>query len=214
METYSNIKNIDPSHPEEKLITITGDTIKKGGVVVFPTWCLYGLAVDPFNENAVNRIFKIKKRAPDKPILLLIKNKASLTDIVQDIPEIAKKIMDRFWPGKITLIFKARKHIPPNLTAGTGKIGVRIPITPIACAILNTLKTPITGTSANISGQDGCSDIMKLSNDIKSKSDIILDAGKLKGGIGSTIIDVTTPYPEILREGAISAKKIFNYLGK
>jgi len=161
LQQSSDIRTIPPSLPDAAIIKEAATNIKEGGVVTFPTWCLYGLAADAFNEDAVNKIFTIKKRPSQKPLLLLIKNQTVLNDLVQDIPKDAERIMEAFWPGKITIVFNAKKTIPDTLTAGTGKIGIRIPENPVAKALVKELDRPITGTSANISGQAGCSQIKK-----------------------------------------------------
>ncbi len=122
--------------------------------------------------------------------------------------------MDYFWPGQITIVFEAKSTISRNLTGGTGKIGIRMPEHPVALSLVKEVNSPITGTSANISGEAGCSVISDLDAQIADKIDIMLDAGSLKGGAGSTVIDVTTSFPTILREGYVSAKNIIAALEK
>jgi len=171
---------IDPFNPQPELILKAAGSIKKGGVVLFPTRCLYGLGVDAFNPEAVDKVFRIKQRPYNKAISVLIKDTNDLHILVKHIPSTAKCIMDYFWPGQITIVFNS----------------------------------PITGTSANISGKVGCSAISDLDVQIADKIDMMLDAGPLKGGTGSTVIDVTTPFPTILREGCVSAKNIIAALEK
>jgi L-threonylcarbamoyladenylate synthase len=119
-----------------------------------------------------------------------------------------------FWPGQITIVFEAKNTISRNLTGGTGKIGIRMPEHPVSLSLVKEVNSPITGTSANISGKAGCSVISDLDVQIADKIDMILDAGPLKGGTGSTVVDVTTPFPTILREGYVSAKNIIAALEK
>ena len=203
------IRRIDPVNPQHDLIIEAARVIERGGIVVFPTSFIYGLGADAFNVDAINRVFRIKKRPHNKPLSVLVKNREALYKLVQYIPSYASTIMDRFWPGKITVVFKAKDGLPENLTAGTNTIGVRIPEHPAASALINALDSPITGTSANFSGKAGCSQISDLDPLIADELDLILDAGPLEGGIGSTVIDVTGNGPKILREGAIAAKDIF-----
>ena len=205
----NKIKKIDPVNPQYALIIEAARVIERGGIVVFPTSFIYGLGADAFNEDAIDRVFRIKKRPHNKPLSVLVKNQEALYRLVQDIPSYASIIMDRFWPGKITIVFKAKEGLPENLTAGTGTIGVRIPEHTAASALVNALYNPITGTSANFSGHAGCSQISDLDPLIADELDLILDAGPLEGGIGSTVIDVTGNGPKILRQGAIAAKDIF-----
>lgn len=202
----------DHKEPDQKEINQAATIIKQGGVVVFPTWCLYGLAADAFNPDAIKRVFHIKKRPADNPVLILIKNRDELKKLVTDIPSSAQKIMDRFWPGRVTLIFNALSALPETLTAGTGKIGIRLPEHPTAMALVNELTNPITGTSANISGEKGCNNIKQMHQEVIQNTDMVLDSGSLKGGTGSTIIDVTCDPVHVIREGEVSSKDIFKAL--
>ena len=207
------IRRIDPVNPQHALIVEAARVIEKGGVVMFPTSFIYGLGADAFNVDAIDRVFRIKNRPHNKPLSVLVKNQEVLYRLVQYIPTYASIIMDRFWPGKITIVFKAKEGLPEILTAGAGTIGVRIPEHTAACALVNALDNPITGTSANFSGHAGCSQISDLDPLIADELDLILDAGPLEGGIGSTVINVTGNRPTILRQGAIAAKDIFAVLG-
>lgn len=204
--------SIHHQNPEAETIAQAVHIIETGGLVVFPTWCLYGLATDALNPQAIQKVFDIKKRPPENPILILIKHINELNHLVRHVPTSAQRIMNQFWPGKVTLVFEAQDCIPPILTAGTGKIGIRIPEHPVAAALVKALPHPITGTSANLSGQHGCSDISQMPREIIEKADLVLDAGKLMGGMGSTVIDVTCDPIRIIREGAVPASKIFQAL--
>jgi len=180
--------------------------IQAGGIIVFPTRSLYGLGVDANNPDAIRRLLQVKGRSPEKPVSILIKSRELLTSLVADIPPSAVPLMDRFWPGSITLIFKVIAGVYPMLAAGTGKIGIRIPEHPVAVALVNDLPHPITATSANYSGSPGASSIKDLPQEFLNQIDLILDAGSLSGGTGSTIIDVTTDPPTVLREGEVIKK--------
>ena len=208
MNNLYNIKIINPQYPQLKLIKDTALVIKKGGMVVFPTTSLYGIGCDAFNIKALENLFTIKKRPLNKPILVLIHKKKMLNLLVQNIPDSADKIMNRFWPGGITIVFKAKNTLPSILTAGTGKIGVRLCKHPVSYGLIKSFNGPITGTSANISGSPGCADITQLDPEIFSSVDLILDSGRLKGGSGSTIIDVTGNMPVILRQGIIQGADV------
>jgi len=200
---------INSDNPETDFINEAAKVIKKGGIVAFPTGCLYGLGADAFNAETVEKIFRIKHRPYNKPLLVLINDQNDLPALVRNIPPAALNMMKSFWPGKVTIVFEAIDTLPKNLTAGTGKIGVRLPKHKVASALVKKINSPITGTSANISGNTGYSRISDFDPCIIDKLDLILDAGQLKGGIGSTVVDVTTELPKVLREGEISAKDIF-----
>ena len=208
-QSSSKILRADPLHPTHELINEAAFVIKNGGVIAFPTQHLYGLGADAFNADAVNRVFEIKRRPYDKPLLVLIDNSYDLTRLVQQVPYAATLIMERFWPGAVTIIFKAKHILPTILTAGTERIGVRMPVHPVALALTVAVQGPITATSANITGNSGCSMVSDMDSLITDKLDLIIDVGALKGGTGSTVVDVTGDSPKILRQGAVSGKDIF-----
>ena len=206
------VYKISHEHPAPEIIQHAGTIIKRGGIIVFPTRCLYGLGADAFNAEAVDRVFKIKQRPSQKPILVLIDRRIQLERLVSHISKAASRIMDHFWPGGVTLVFEAGDTVPHHLTAGTGKIGIRLPGHPVAAALVGSLGRPLTGTSANLSAKPGCRRIGDLEPQLAQQLDAVLDAGALKGGNGSTVVDVTAGIPRILREGEISEKEILTLI--
>jgi L-threonylcarbamoyladenylate synthase len=206
------IIHVDPSNLRHDQILSASRIIRAGGVIIFPTQYLYGLGADALNTEAVDRIYEIKKRSHKKPILVLIEQQADLSRLVQQVPSAAESIMYTFWPGSVTIVFRAKETLPTNLTAGTHRIGVRMPQHPVASALTKAVGGPVTATSANITGDSGCSTVSDIAPGIAEQVDLILDAGPLKGGAGSTVVDVTVNPPKIIREGAIHAKDIFTVL--
>lgn len=196
------VLNLDDHH-----IKKAAYVIKKGGIVVFPTESFYGIGADTTNEDAVKKVFKIKKRQEDKPILILIGKKEMLYPLVEDIPYSAQKLMDRFWPGALTIVFRASKRVLPILTAGTGKIGIRMSGNRIARMLSELSEVPITGTSANVSGRPPCISAEEVIRDLKG-IDVVLDAGVLKSEFATTVIDVTEAPPKIIRKGLIPEELI------
>lgn len=186
--------------------------ISSGGLVIFPTSGLYGLAADALNAAAVEKIFAAKGRSSDKPVLILIRHGDDLRHLVTTIPPAATLLMDALWPGGLTLVFPAAATVFPALTAGSGKIGIRLPAHPVARALVAAVASPITGTSANVSGRPGCSRIAALDAAITDFADMTLDAGDLAGGVGSTVVDVTREPPVILRSGAVPDDVIWKIL--
>jgi len=209
---YNKVRLINPDEPGLAVIKEAGAVIAAGGIVAFPTKNLYGLAVDAYNFEAVAKIFRIKQRPAHMPLLVLIKQRSELQRIVRSIPPVAEHIMDYFWPGGLTIVFEAKAELPANLTAMSGKIGVRLPAHPVAAALARGGLNPITGTSANISGHAGCSNLSELAPSIRDSVDLILDAGPLPPGIGSSVIDVTVEPFRILREGSVSAQDLYKAL--
>ncbi|PKN36548.1 MAG: threonylcarbamoyl-AMP synthase [Deltaproteobacteria bacterium HGW-Deltaproteobacteria-2] len=198
----------DADNSEEKVLSRAAEILAGGGIIAYPTETFYGLGADATNEKAIKKIFAVKGRNFKNPISLIIGKPEDTYTLVRDIPESAQKLMAAFWPGALTIVFQASDKIPPLLTAGSGKIGLRISSHPIALKIIQKLKKPLTATSANLSGLPECSLASEVIKQIGDKVDAILDGGKTQGGKASTIIDVTCDPPVILREGTISRQII------
>lgn len=182
--------------------------ISDGGIVAFPTESFYGLGVDATNPHAIKRLFRIKKRDPDLPILILISSLRRLPKYVASIPPGAKRIGKEFWPGGLTMIFRSSPVLPSVLTAGKGKVGIRVSSHPLANALSRAVDVPITGTSANISRRPPCIMADQVVGCLGDDLDLILDGGITEGGYPSTILDVTCDPPLIIREGIIRAEEI------
>ncbi|MEW6258881.1 MAG: L-threonylcarbamoyladenylate synthase [Thermodesulfobacteriota bacterium] len=203
-----DIRIIHAFNPDPDIIQHAGRVLRSGGVVCFPTSGLYGLGAKWNDEAAIRRIYAIKGRDRSKPILILIRHRLDIPDLVTNIPAVALRLMDRFWPGRLTLVFDASRRVPEILTAGSGKIGIRLPAHRVAQALVVETGAPITGTSANVSGEAGCSSISELAAEVRTSVDLVLDAGILAGGSGSTVVDVTTDPVRVLRWGAVSMDEL------
>ncbi len=179
-----------------------------GGVVAFPTETYYGLAIDPLNPLALNHLFSLKQREISKPILTLVDDRESLFSLVQDIPIIYEPLMQRFWPGPLTLIFQARVNLPSLLTAGTSTIGVRQSSHPFARQLLRAFGRPLTATSANISGHAAAVDAYEVKAQFGSKIDMVFDGGRTPGIVGSTIVGLERDRLKLIRRGGISFQDI------
>lgn len=208
----SKIESIDSRSPQLETLATAVEILKRGGVIGFPTQGIYGLGADALNSVAVDKVFVIKQRAPDNPLLVLVPDRDAVYGVAAEVPPAALRLMDRFWPGRVTIVLKALPQLPENLVAGTGRIGVRVPGHPVVKTLVAMLAKPMTGTSANISGRSGCHRIEDLDRRVASQLDLILDAGLLAGGRGSTVVDVTGPSAVIIREGAVSRQEILNAL--
>jgi L-threonylcarbamoyladenylate synthase len=199
---------IDSTKSLKKGVSMGAETISGGGVVALPTESFYGLSVDATNAQAVERIFAIKKRASELPILILISSVGELAKYVIEVPPAAKKMGERFWPGGLTMIFESAPILPSSLTGCTGKIGIRISSHPIAHAIPKALLVPITGTSANVSGTPPCTTADQVLECIGTEVDLVLDGGPTQGRDPSTVLDMTCNPPLIVREGMIKVEEI------
>nr|WP_320193389.1 L-threonylcarbamoyladenylate synthase [uncultured Desulfobacter sp.] len=200
---------VDKFHLDSDIINQVAGILNTGGLVIFPATFLYGVAANALSTDAVEKVFQLKQRPRNNPILVLIKNTDQLGGLVKNIPDNAQRLMDNFWPGGLTLVFNAANTVCRKLTAGSSKIGIRLPGHPVASALVNSVDFPVTGTSANLSGRPGCTQTDMLSPEIVEKTDLILNAGPVQGGAGSTVVDVTCTPPKILREGAVPATDIY-----
>jgi L-threonylcarbamoyladenylate synthase len=212
LKPIAKIVPVRAAQPDAAAIARAAQIIRRGGVVVFPTHGLYGLGADPFNAAAVDRIFAIKGRQAHKALLVLIADMHFLEQVAMPPGAEALELMHHFWPGRVTLVLHARKGLPAVVTGSGDKIGVRLVAHPVAAAMVRAVGAPVTGTSANISGSGGCSVVGDLDHKLLDGVDLVLDAGPLAGGSGSTVVDVTGRTPRILREGAVAAEEIWKFL--
>ncbi len=182
--------------------------IRAGGVIVYPTDTLYGLGADPKNPGAVRKLFSIKGRPAGQPILLLIKDPGEVRDWASEITPAAEVLMKKFWPGPLTLVFKARPEVMAELTGGTGTIGLRVPGNALTRKLLAALGAALTGTSANISSRQGPRTAQEAAGELGGRVDLVLDGGRTEGGNPSTVVDVSADELKVIREGAIPSREI------
>ena len=193
---------IDPDSPAPELIAEAVRVLRAKGVIIYPTETLYGLGANPLFPEAMERIYVIKGRAAAKPIPFLIKDEEMLASLVEAVPPVGRELIKRYWPGALTLIFRAKKGLAPPLRSKNGTIALRISSSPVARRIVEALDVPLTSTSANIAGEADLLDGGKMAQLFGSQVDLIIDAGKVPG-IGSTVIDLTVAPPRIVRQGII-----------
>jgi len=186
--------------------------IQKGGLIAYPTETVYGLGVDPFNQQALTRLFSAKGRDADKAIIVLIRGLQDLPQLASEIPPSAEPIINTFWPGPLTLIFKAQSHLPSELLGGRDTIAVRHSSAPIAQELLNHIEGPLTSTSANRSGSPSALSAQEVQAQLGDRLDLILDGGPSAQSHPSTILNLATDKPSILREGVITQETLQEYL--
>jgi L-threonylcarbamoyladenylate synthase len=203
----TRILPIDPCSPEEQTIGEATQLLDRGGLVAFPTDTLYGLGADATSPSAVEAVFRAKERPPNKPLIVLARDLAMVNNLVEGIDEKARLLMNRFWPGPLTLVLPASPRLPSSLTGNTGRIGVRIPRSPIALALLRAVSFPLTAPSANRSGGRDPLSAQMVWEELGGRIDLVLDGGPV-GGIPSTILDLTSHPPRLIREGAISLQAL------
>ncbi|MCX5838125.1 MAG: L-threonylcarbamoyladenylate synthase [Deltaproteobacteria bacterium] len=203
---------IDSGKPDAEKLAEAVRILREGGVVAFPTETFYGLGADARNEAAVEKIFRIKGRNFRNPLPVIVADEGELIPLVEEIPAAATILMQTFWPGPLTLIFRAAPSVSSRLTGGTGKIGIRVSSHPVARFLAAGLAGPLTATSANPSGGAECSSADAVIRVLGDLPEAVIDGGETRGGAGSTILDVTLFPPRILREGAIPRNLILNAL--
>lgn len=208
MENFLNLKN---SKDYQKL-RYPADIIKNGEIVVFPTETVYGIGTNGLNKDAVERLYKIKERALNKPISLLVSDFDMIEKVVKDISEIEYKIMKNFFPGPLTIILNKKDIVPNLLTSGGSTVGIRMPDEEITRKLIGYAGVPIAAPSANVSGRPSGTYLQEIIKEFGDKVDYYIDGGKSKIGISSTIVKAENNTIKILREGSISKKEIENSL--
>lgn len=190
--------------PADESISRAARTLVAGGIVAFPTETCYGLAVDPFNEQALGKLFQVKNRPVDKPVLLLISNVSLLDSLVTHVPDIYLPLIERYWPGPLTLIFHARPQLSPLVTGGTGTVGVRISPHPVAQALGKAFGGAITATSANLSSKPPARSAAQIRYLFGESVDVVLDGGMTPARLCSTIVCECAGRLKLIRSGVIS----------
>lgn len=184
------------------------EALKKGGIVAFPTDTVYGLGASAFDEEAVAKVYRAKKRPCHLALPLLLGDVSQIADVARDVPEIAWRLAERFLPGALTLVLHKTPSVSSLITGGGEKVAVRVPDHPIPIALIEGLGAPITGTSANLSGNPSPLTADEVYRQMGDRVDLIIDGGRCPAGVSSTVIDLTGESPRILREGAISREEI------
>ncbi len=183
--------------------------IREGGLVAYPTDTVYGIGCNALNDVAVLRVFEVKRRPRSEPLPVLIGDQADLSErLVAEVPEAARRLMRRFWPGALTLVFRKALWVPAILTSGGEQIAVRLPDHPIPRSLVRAAGVPLVGTSANVHGSTEPVTAQHVAFELGDRVDMILDGGRTRLGLSSTVVDVTVAPPRIVREGAIPRERI------
>ena len=204
----TKILKIDKDNIDREMILESANVIREGELVAFPTETVYGLGANGLDEDAVKKIYIAKGRPSDNPLILHISSREELQPLVKDIPPIAYKCMERFWPGPLTMIFKKSEIIPSIITGGLDTVAIRMPSHPIASALISASGVPIAAPSANTSGRPSPTNAEHVMEDMKGKIPIIIDGGDTGIGLESTVLDLSVENPMILRPGGITLEDL------
>jgi L-threonylcarbamoyladenylate synthase len=208
------VLKVDAENPEIEVIRIAADTIKKGGLVAFPTETVYGLGADALNPKAVKALFKAKKRPLDNPPIVHVGHIQDVYRLAREVPPKAEKLMEKFWPGPLTLIFKRSEIVPDVTVSGLDTVAVRMPRHKVALALIRESGCPIAAPSANLAGRPSPTTANHVLEDLNGRIDVVLDAGPTNIGVESTVLDLTVDPPQILRPGGTPYEVLREVLGR
>ena len=211
METQ--VRRLSYSQIDETMIEEAGRIIRKGGLVAFPTETVYGLGGDALNPESSKKIYAAKGRPSDNPLIVHIADKRDLHRIVREVPEKAKKLMEAFWPGPLTMIFYKNELVPQATTGGLDTVAVRMPSDRIAAAFIRAAGGFVAAPSANVSGRPSTTTAAHVEEDLGGRIEMILDGGQAVIGLESTIVDMSVEPPVILRPGAVTKEMMEAVIG-
>ena len=197
----------------QKQIAAAVRALGNGGVVAIPTDTLYGLASSVFCKSGVERIFRLKGRPKGMALPVLLADEGDISDVALEVPNLARELSKKYWPGALTLVLKKFERVSDLISGGMDTVAVRVPDHPVPRAIVQALGAPITGTSANRTGEMGLTTAEAVQSEFGDEIDLVIDTGEVLEGLASTVLDLTGEYPKILREGAISSREIEQLTG-
>lgn len=201
-------------HPKQaEYLDRAADVLRSGGLVAFPTETVYGLGAAMTHPTTVRRIFEVKGRPNDNPLILHIAEMGALEEIARSIPSVAWDLASKFWPGPLTMVFPARDTVPSEVTAGLPTVAVRIPNHPVALELMRRVGIPVAAPSANLSGRPSPTNGQDVAEDLNGAVEIILDAGPAGVGVESTVLDLTGDVPRILRPGGVTVEMLEEIFG-
>ncbi len=204
----ARVLHVDAASPDHTLIRVAAETLIAGGLVAFPTETVYGLGADALNADAVRGIYAAKGRPTDNPIIVHVADRDALPPLVTDVPVLARALMAAHWPGPLTLVLRAGTAVPSVTRGGLDTVAVRVPAHPVALALIRAAGRPVAAPSANRSGRPSPTTAAHVVADLGDRIDIVIDGGPARVGVESTVLDVTTDPPTLLRPGAVSLEAL------
>lgn len=205
---------VDSSNPDIRILARAADILKKGGLVAFPTETVYGLGANGLDPGAVAGIFAAKGRPSDNPLILHIADAREVAKLARQVPANARALMERFWPGPLTLVLERTKAVPDIVTGGLNTVAIRLPDSAVARQLIRLAGVPVAAPSANTSGRPSPTTAQDVLADLDGKISMVIDAGLCDIGVESTVVDCTTPVPTLLRPGGITLEMLLATLGE
>jgi L-threonylcarbamoyladenylate synthase len=209
----TRVLTIDPDHPDSRTIAIAAEVIRRGGLVAFPTETVYGLGANALDEESVRCIFIAKGRPAQNPLIVHSVGRPMILQVVQSWPAAAERLAERFWPGPLTLVVNKSNAVPTIVTGGGPTVGVRWPTHPVAEALIREAGVPLAAPSANRSAEVSPTRAEHVEKSLGGRIDLILDGGPTRNGIESTVLDLTTDPPVLLRPGPVSIADLERVIG-
>lgn len=194
---------IDPENPDSKALIAAAETVMRGGVIAFPTDTLYGLGCSLFDVAAVELIARLKRRDRSLAVISLIPEPAQVYGLASEVSQVAERLVARYWPGPVSLIFKASPIIPAPVRGAGGTVALRCPKDRLSQALLDRIGGPVVSSSANLTGQRPAETADEVVRIFGNQLDLVLDGGPRSGGVPSTLVDVSGPHPRLLRRGVV-----------
>ncbi|CAE6492294.1 MAG: L-threonylcarbamoyladenylate synthase [Candidatus Nitrosotenuis sp.] len=210
----TRILKVNPRRPELQKIREAAKMIKRGSIVAFPTETVYGLGANALDSKAVRKIFVAKGRPSDNPLIVHIYDKSDLARLAVDVPKIMDRISEKFWPGPLTVVLRKTKIVPKITTGGLDTVAVRMPSNLIARSLIREAGTPIAAPSANYFGRPSPTAAEHVLEDMNGRIGLVIDGGRTRIGIESTVIDLTSNIPILLRPGGVSIEQLQKEIGR
>jgi len=200
----TDVIRVDPVHPDAAALARAANCLRRGGLVAFPTETVYGLGVHALDRAAVQRLFVAKGRPANDPLIVHVESLVQVHDLVLNVPDAARDLAARFWPGPLTLVLPRSPRVPDEVTAGLSTVAVRVPAHPVARALLAAAGIPVAAPSANLFSRPSPTRASHVLDDLDGRIDLVVDGGATEVGVESTVLDLSGVVPTILRPGAVS----------
>lgn len=204
----TRVLHVDPLSPDPATISEAVNILRHGGLVAFPTETVYGLGANALDADAVSHIYAAKGRPASDPLIVHVASQAELSAVAADIPTLARKLVEMFWPGPLTLVLKRSVQVPDNVSAGTDTVAVRMPRHPVALALIRAAQCPVAAPSANLFARPSPTTAAHVLEDLRGRVDLILDGGATPIGVESTVLDLTADPLRVLRPGGITLEQL------